>query len=296
MLGDRLVVYKTRSIYNVFFTGDADVPFILPGGGKSNSTVGCVAPFSVQAVDNGHVFMSFDGFYFYDGINSFKISDKINTTFLALNRSKLVNARSLVQKDKNKYWCSLTASGGSENSKVFVWDYFLNAWSVYDGMAISAATTIYVDGTEERPYWGDYAGFVYRGDTGANDFPLNSSTAIDAFYYTNWKNYGDLSDKKGIAHLVLYHQIADTIMSFSYSYDFNSGDQFNQTIDFSTSGDLYGSAIYGTATYASSGGAVKRKDLTSRGYVVRFKFANKVAGDTLQVDGFGTVPHLETVQ
>ncbi|KKM14542.1 hypothetical protein LCGC14_1705110, partial [marine sediment metagenome] len=104
VLGNRLVIFKTRSIYNLLFTGDADVPFILPGGGKSNSTVGCVAPFSVQTVDNGLVFMSYDGFYFYDGINSFKISDKITTTLLALNRGKFTNARSLVQKDKNRYW------------------------------------------------------------------------------------------------------------------------------------------------------------------------------------------------
>ncbi|KKL45120.1 hypothetical protein LCGC14_2358880, partial [marine sediment metagenome] len=171
-----------------------------------------------------------------------------------------------------------------------------NAWSVYAGMAMSAATTVYVGGTEERPYWGDYSGFVYRGDTGTDDFPLNSSTAINAFFYSNWKNYGDLSDKKGVSHLVLYHQISDTILTFSYSYDFNSGDQFNQTIDISTSGDKYGTAKYGTAKYATSGGAVKRKDLTSRGYVVRFKFTNTVASETLQIDGFGTTPHLETVQ
>lgn len=295
ILGDRLVIFKTRSIYNLYFTGDVDVPFVLPGGGKSNSTVGCIAPFSIQEVDNGLVFMSYDGFYFYDGLNSYKISDKINTTFLGLNRTKFANACSLVQKDKNRYWCALTSSGQSENDKVFIWDYFLNAWSIYDGLDPSAMTMVYVDNTEERPYWGDYAGFVYRGDTGTDDYPLNVSTVIDAYYYTNWKNYGDLIDKKGIPHIAIYHQISDATLTFAYSYDFESGDTYSQAVALSTSSDVYGTAKYGTATYARAGGNVQRKDLTGRGRVVRFKFANNMAGETFRVDGFGTIPHLETV-
>jgi len=296
VLGDRLVVFKTRSIYNVFYTGDADVPFILPGGGKSNSAVGCAGPFSVQEVDNGLVFLSHDGFYFYDGLNSFKISDRITTTLDGMAPGKYVNARSLVQKNKNRYWCALTASGGSENDTVFMWDYFNNAWSKYAGMAPSAMTTLYTSG-EERPYWGDYDGFVYRSDTGTDDYPLNSITDIDAFYWTNWKHYEDLVDKKGVTHLIIYHQISTATLTFAYSYDFDSDAQASFAVDISTSADTYGSSNYGEATYASSGGAVKRRDLPKgRGRVVRFKFSNNNASETFQVDGFGSLPHLETIE
>ena len=89
------MVFKERSIYNVFFTGDADVPFILPGGGKSNSPVGCIAPYSIQLVDNGLVFLSGDGLYFYDGNNSFKLSDRITSTLLGYNTTKFSEARSM---------------------------------------------------------------------------------------------------------------------------------------------------------------------------------------------------------
>ncbi len=183
VLSDRLVIYKTRSIYNLFFTGDSDVPFILPGGGKSNSAVGCIAPFSVQEVNNGHVFMSFDGFYFYDGNNSFKISDKLNPTITGLNSTKFTIGVSLVQKDKSRYMCALTQSGSTTNDIVFVWDYFNNAWSIYDGIAASAMATFFVTGTEERPYFGDYGGFVYRLDDSSqtNDNPLGVSTAISSY-------------------------------------------------------------------------------------------------------------------
>src|SRR3990167_6336860 len=48
VLGDNLVIFKERAIYNLTFTGDNDIPFLLK---KSNSPVGCVAPFSIQEVE-----------------------------------------------------------------------------------------------------------------------------------------------------------------------------------------------------------------------------------------------------
>lgn len=293
-LGDRLVIYKTRSIYNLFFTGEPDVPFILPGGGKSNSPVGCVAPFSVQEVDNGHVFLSYDGFYFYDGINSFKISDKVTSTLDAYEDTRFEYAPSMVQKSKNRYWCGFTLNGQTENSRILVWDYFNNAWSVYTGLAPSSMATFYVSGVEERPYFSDYDGYVYRGDNGDDDYPLNTQTAISAYYYTNWRHYQDLVDQKGISNVYLYHQLADTSLTYSYSYDFETGDTYSKTIDLSTSGDAYGTALYGTAVYAGGGGKIARVDLTGRGRLVRYKFTHNSLGEGFQIDGFGSAAYLET--
>lgn len=294
VLSDRLVIFKTRSIYNLFFTGDSDIPFILPGGGKSNSSVGCVAGFSIQEVENGLVFLSYDGFYFYDGNNSFKISDKITTTFQGLNTGRINQANSLVQKEKNRYWCSLPGASQTENDTVLVWDYFNNAWTKYAGINSNAMTTVYVAGKEERPYFGDYAGFVYRADTGADDFTLNVQTAIDGFYQTNWKHYDDIVNQKGVPNIYVYFQNSNSVLTLSYTYDSEDADQFSQTFSLATSSDTYGSGVYGTATYAGAGGDVKRRDLVGRGRVVRFKFANSTLAETFRIDGLGTLPHLET--
>lgn len=294
VLADRLVIFKTRSIYNVFFTGDADIPFILPGGGKSNSSVGCVGPYSIQEVNNGLVFLSHDGFYFYDGFNSFKISDKISTTLLGYNTTRFNQTVSLVQKDKNRYWAAMPDSGQTNNNKIVVWDFFNNAFSIYSGVNASAMATIFVNGDEERPYFGDYLGFTYRADTGTSDNPSGAETAIDAFYTTNWRVYGDLIDQKATPHIALYHQNANTVLSLSYTYDFEDGDQFTQTFSLATSTDVYGTAVYDSAVYAGSGGAVIRRDLKSRGRVIRFKFSNSVVNETFQVDGMGQLAHLET--
>ena len=294
VLSDRLVVYKRRSIYNVFFTGDSDIPFILPGGGKSNSAVGCCAPFSIQEMENGHIFLSYDGWYFYDGNNSYKISDKITNSLLDTNTTRLGQARSLVQKNKNKYWCALPDGSSTTNDIVFVFDMYNNAWSKYDGMSCSAMCSVYVDGLEERPYFADYSGYIYRADTGADDYPSKVQTAIDFYYKTNWISFDDLVDQKGIPHIYLYYQTGNAVLTFAYSYDFESANQFSHTINLTSGTAEYGTAIWDTDVYTSSGGRVQRRDLTGRGRVVRFSFINSTLVETVQIDGFGVQANLET--
>ena len=290
-LADRLVIFKERSIHLAFFTGDADAPFLFQ---KSNSSVGCIAQFSIQEVDNGLVFLATDGLYFFDGNNSFKISDRISTTIQGFNTLQFDEACSMYQHDKNRYWLALPSASVSTNDRVIAWDSFNNALSIYDGMAPSAMTMVYASGTQERPYWGDYSGFVYRGDTTNNDNSLNVATSINAYAYTRWIDYDDLCDQKGIPHIYVYFAINNGTLTLAYSYDFEESDTYTQTFSMSTSGSLYGTAVYGTGTYAASGGRTVRRDLTGRGRVVRFKFANNVSSETFRIDGFGTLAHLQT--
>lgn len=297
VLSDRLVIFKTRSIYNLYFTGDSDIPFILPGGGKSNSPVGCIAPFSIQEVENGLVFLSYDGLYYYDGMNSTKLSNNITNTLFGTNgynSTYYSKAYSLVHKSKNRYWLTFTSSGETKHNRVVLWDYYNNAFSIYTGLAPSALATFYVSKVDERPYFCDYKGYTYRADNGTNDSPLWVATAIDSYYYTNWKAYDDLCDQKGIPHIYIYFQNSNAVLTFAYSYDFESKDQYTQTFSTATGISVYGTAVYGTGIYAGAGGGVERRDLIGRGRVVRFKFANSTLGETFRIDGFGTLPHLET--
>ena len=295
VLGDRLVVFKSRSIYNVFFTGDADIPFVLPGGGKSNSEVGAASGFSIQEVQNGLVFLSYDGFYFYDGNNSFRISDKITTTINGYNDTRFNQAVSLVQKTKSRYWCALPSSGQTQNDKVLVWDYFNNAWSVYSGINAASLSSFYVGGTNERPYFMDYKGFAYRADSGTSDNPEGTATAIDSYFWTNWRTFDDLISKKGVTKVKVFYQNSNSVLTFSYSYDFEEGEDYSNTFSLATSTDVYGTGRYGTATYAGTGGDSKRRDLTARGNVWRVRFGNDILDETFVIDGFGVLAHAEAL-
>lgn len=296
VLGDNLIIFKTRSIYIVSFTGDPDVPFILQGGGKSNSDVGCVAPFSIQEVTNGLVFLSFDGLYYFDGTNSEKMSDRINPTILGLNLNRISQARSMVQHNKHRYLMAIPSSSATNNDTIITWDWYLNAFSVYTGMSPASMCTTFTSGFQENIYFGDYSGFYYKMDTGTDDYPLNVRTAINAYYYTNWKPFSNIIDEKAIPHVVVYYQTSNSILTFVYSYDFVTQDTYSLTTSLSTSTDVYGTAVYGTATYAGTGGSSTRIDLDGRGRVVRFGFKNANLGETFRIDGLGEFVNVETEQ
>jgi hypothetical protein len=291
VLGDRLVIYKENSIYLVSFTGDRDIPFVVD---KSNSSVGCIAPYSIQATKNGHVFLARDGMYLFDGQNSYKLSDRINTEYIGLNRTNIRNSVSMYQHDKNRYWVGVPTSGSSENDRVYTWDSQINAISRYDGLTLAACAIFNVNGNEERPYFGDYEGFTYRCDYGTDDYPLSVASAVDSYYYTNWKWYQDAVSIKDVPHCYLYYQTHDATLDFSYSYDLETGDQFNTDIDISDSGGEWDTMVWGVDNWAGQGGAQKRVDLTSEGRLVRFKFSSPRIAETWQIDGMGTEVGAET--
>lgn len=291
VLGDRLVIFKERSIYNLFFTGDADIPFTTQ---ESGSNVGTVAQHSVKEIENGLVFLSYDGIYYYDANNSYKISLQIQSTLLGYNLSRYSQARSMLQKTKNRYFLSLPSSGQTNNDTVVVWDWQLNAFGIYKSIAAASMSTVYVNAISERIYFGDYSGFVYQMDTGTDDYPLNVQAAINAYYYTNWKHYNDIVDQKGIPNIVLYYQTNNAVMTLVYSYDFESADTYTQTFSTATSTSVYGTAVYGVGTYAGIGGSQQRRDLDGRGRVIRLGFKNANLSETFQIDGLGSFAHLET--
>lgn len=280
VLGDRLVCYKTQSVYLIFFTGDADIPFIVQ---KANSSVGCIAPYSIQEVSNGHVFLAYDGLYYFDGNNSYKMSDRLNKTLKNCQTSRFPDAISMYQKLKNRYWLAISSASTTFNDKVITWDSLNNGFSIYDNMYPSSMAIFLVNGVDERPYFFDYKGYAYWADnTSANndDYPANSKTAIDAYYYTGWKKYEDICSTKSVPHTYIYHQNNNATLTFAYSYDYSTVDDFSNT--------------FSTYSTGNKSGLITRQDLDGRGHLVRFKFANARTSETFQIDGIGAMVKLET--
>jgi len=284
-LGDRYVIYKTNSIYFMTFTGNADIPFLVF---KSNSPVGLAAPFSVQEIDNGHIFCSWDGLYYFDGLNSYKLSDKLNNTFRGLNRKRLQYAKSSYQQDKNRYLLSVASATSTPNNLLITatYDRFssnpsqLFKMNKYAGMSASCLAIFNVDGTEERLYFTDCLGYTYRGDTGLDDYPSNTPYAVNSYHYTNWKNFNDICDRKGVPHAYIYHSKTNGTLTFAYSYDFSTVDEYTHTFSMTT-----------TQTVSDLG---VRRDLTGRGRVVRFKFANNTSNTHYVIHGIGVQANLQS--
>ena len=291
-LADRLVVFKERSIYNLFFTGDAALPFVYL---ISNSpTVGCMAPYSIQEVENGLVFLSYDGFYYYDSNNSYKMSLQIQNTISGLNLTRLSQAKSLKQRNKNRYMCAVPSAFSNYNDTVIVWDWILNAFSVYEGIYASAMRTCFIGGNTEQIYHSCYEGFTYQMDTGVDDYPNGVQTPISAYYWTNWKAFGDAMMQKASPNVTIYYESNNAILTFGYSYDFDSGIDYQNTFSTATGTAVYGSAIWDTSVYAGTGGQYIRQDLSGRGRVIRFYFENSNMSETFQIDGLASFVNLQT--
>lgn len=272
VLGDRLVVYKNNSVYIILFTGDFDLPFVVQ---KTNSAVGCAAPYSIQEAENGHIFASQDGIYFFDGSNSYKLSDRINDTYEGVNKTYLEKATSLYQKKKNRYLISLPSGTSLYNNFVLSWNSYLNAWSKYAGMSASVMATFLIDDTEERPYLADYLGYAYRNDYGTDDYPSNTIKAVNSYYCTNWKCFEDICDNKGFPHLYITHRSeSSTVLTLNYGYDFYNGDQYTQSFSLVTTQSVTAYTV--------------RRDLDGRGKFVRFKFSNTSSRTSYRIDGLGT--------
>ena len=291
-LSDRLVVFKERCIYNVFFTGNASSPFQVV---ISNSPdVGAVAPYSIQEMENGIIFLSYDGFYYYDGNNSNKLSLQIQSTISGLNLGKLGIAKSLKQRNKNRYMCAVTSGNATTNDTVIVWDWVLNAFTLYSGMYPSAMKTIFLNGYQEQIYFSDYAGYTYHMDTGVDDYPLKVQTAISAYYWTNWKDFGDGMLKKAVPNVVIYYQLNTATITFGYSYDFDLGTDYLTTFSTNAINSDYGTAIFGTSMYSGNGVSFIRQDLNGSGRVARFYFSNSNLSETFQIDALSTISNVET--
>lgn len=291
VLANKLIIFKDRSIHQAVFTGDSDIPFVFE---KTPSTVGCVAGGSIQEAENGLIFMSQDGYYFFDGNNSYKISDRITTTLDTFSKNRYQYTSSAYQKTKNRYWSSQTLSGDTAHNRVVIWDSFNNAFSLYKGHAANCFAIVYTSG-EERIYFGDFSGYVYQADTTSNDNPLGVSTAIDFYYYTKWLDYDDVVSQKETSHVYTYYQNNNATITFVYSYDFEDADTYTQTFSTATGSSLYGTAVFDTNTYAGSGGSSIRLDLAGRGRVVRFGWKNSTISELVRIDGFGALPSMNTV-
>jgi len=291
-LGDRLVIFKESSIWVAFFTGSSDIPFTFQ---RTQSDVGCVSGGSIQAANNALLFANSDGLYFFDGNNSDKLSNKINNTINNFKNTQFPHIVSALQGTKNRYWASYQTSAAANPDRVLTFDTYNSGFSIYKGINANAYAVFNYNG-EERIYFGDFSGYVYRGDTGTSDYPINVQTAIDGYVRTRWFHYGDLVNKKGIPNIVVYYECSTATLSMSYSYDLTDADDYTQSFSIACGGGAWDSAIWDTDTWGRTGGAQARRDLTGRGRVISFKFANATIAQTFQIHGIGSYVHLETIE
>jgi len=288
VLGDRLVIFKTNSIYNVFYTGSTDVPFYVQ---KSDSDVGCISGYSIQNIKNNLIFLSADGIYAYDGVSSIKLSDRITPTLQNYNESRYQYAVSANYRPKNQYWITMTTSSGTTNSEVIIWDYYHNAFTKYKGLPISSLALVFTS-NGDRLYSGGYEGNLDRQDYGTSDGGTSQTNgnAIDAYYWTKWFDWNSLAIKKRPMYLYLFTEASGNWnLTTSYVYDLKSGVYKSVANSLFGGGAIVGTAVVGTSVVGESGTLTHRIDLQGQGGFARFKFSNPNVNQYFRIDGFSVL-------
>ncbi len=286
VLGERLVILKDFSIYNVLFTGDADVPFIVR---KSNSDVGTISHYSIAEIKNNLVFLAPDGIYVYNGSESLFISANIITTLESLTTSDFDTAFGVNYRTLNQYWLTFTAN----DDTIIIWDYENNSFAKHDGIVASVLSIFYDGNNLERLYHGDFSGFTYRNNRGDSDNPEGTKTAIDSFYVTKWFDFGVPAQYKRVQHLFLYvNEEGNWNLSVSHTFNFEAGDSQTTTISLFDTGGIVGVAVVGTDIVGGKDGIIKRIDLAGSGQVISFKFRNANIDEPFTVNGFSALVRL----
>lgn len=194
-LADNLVIFKKNSIWQMVDNGISDTgpqlalyePRLVVAG------VGTVAQATVQAVEGGLIFLSEDGFYFYDGTPNIKrISDPIQSYIEQINPSRTPYAQAVVWRTKHYYLCAVSVGAeSSSNNYVFAYDYEQQAWWVWDGWDVQCWYQVDGVGLKEELYYLDRFGRGYQLGYGATD----NGTPIETEILTPRWGFADVITK-----------------------------------------------------------------------------------------------------
>lgn len=176
---DFLVIEKESSKGNMQYTLDANGKASFPTK-PLNDQIGTIAPKSIQVINNNP--MSLDRTGVYQLVQS-SVRDERNTVLVSENvNAQLLKETGLdkaISIDYNrKYWLAI-------NSKVYVYDYAIGEWYIYDNIPASC----FLESNGELYFGGE--GRLYRFKKETEVYPYNDDgVAINAYWKSKYFTFG----------------------------------------------------------------------------------------------------------
>jgi hypothetical protein len=256
---DNLYVFGANNIKNVTVSS---TNFVL---NDVTTSIGCLAPDSVQEIDGDLIYLSQDGFRaiggtnFIGDVNLNSLSKKIQqliTSEISINDMTQLTSVLIRAKSQVRFFFS---SPSKETSATFgvigclrgnydgssQWE-----WSRMKGIRASCTASKYIGATEYILH-GDYNGKIYRQESG----PDFDGQPVQAIYSTPFLDFGAAGVRKTMKKIKLFVRPEGNLnLNAQIVYDWQDADKLNPntyTIESTTSASLYGSAVYGTATYST---------------------------------------------
>jgi len=125
-----LLVFKERSFH--VLSGDNPTNFLLR---EISNQYGCLSNRAVVNFEDRILFLDRKGIVEYNGANIRVISNPIESVFLGMNLTAAKdNAVAIHNRLSNQAWFAIPCDGSTENNCVIVYDYLLDAWTIFEGV------------------------------------------------------------------------------------------------------------------------------------------------------------------
>ncbi len=127
-LGDKLIVFFERSIWELRYTGDYDLPFTWI---KICDTEGCYAPFSLGVFSSDILSLAATSIISCDGLDAVPIDRLIPDIALSFSQEHIGRAYAANLDELKQYWLSYPTPGSSLCDQVLILNYDDRSWSIY---------------------------------------------------------------------------------------------------------------------------------------------------------------------
>ena len=289
-LYDRMFIFKTRSIYQLSGTSIGNFRVDLV-----SQNVGCISGWSLAVVENAILFLSDRGFYEFTGSVPALISDKIQTTLLALNTGRTQFSHGTHYKRRFQYWCAVSNGSSTTHNLVLVYDYLQKAWTKFTGINANAfgieQTT---NSSMERLYHGDYSSIVFNQDSGNVDDD-STQTAISANFTTHPIDMGSPELFKRFRYLRMFFDQQGTYnVTVSYLTDFGTqGTSTSVSQSLSGTQSLWGTMTWGVSLWGGAAIIRPRANLRASGHHIEVTVANNSANQPFVLHGFSILARIK---
>ena len=260
-------------------------------------SLGCLSGDTIQELGGDLVFLA------PDGLRSIAATDRVGDVNLGLLSSAIhpsVNQfllnkdpklfSSCVVRDKSQYRLFLNNQGNRTDAlgilgKLGYGENGINyEWSTLRGIQATCCDSYYIGNSERVLFGTRSSGYVYRMESG-NTF---DSLAIQHIFKMPALTFGNISLRKTLYKVILYLKSEGTICSnLTIEYTFSESETFqplSKQITSSSTGAVYGTAVYGTDAYAGPSFPVIEENVEGSGTVASLMFSDTNSEAPFRID------------
>lgn len=293
---ENLIVFSQNSIHKLININDAQNVRVDP----ITENVGCLNGYSIQEFGGDLVFLAPDGIRTVAGtarigdVELSSISRQIQEIVTALTTSTssfIITSDVLRAKSQYRLFYSTIAQDPSQAKGIigtFTGQGF--EWSETKGIqALGFASGFNSNGVEVS-FHGDKDGYIYNHDTGDSFLNAGSEANIFATYQTPDIDCGDIGTRKTLKYVrTSFSPEGNLEPVLRLRYDYQDVD-IPQPSDYTLSDiplpAVFGSSLFGTATFGASADPMFRQTVEGSGHTVSFRIRSDDTRSPYAINGF----------